>query len=331
MSWKNKKQRKEKIAREVYQASGPEPYHYNGPPAQHSSRKSPVPYWAARRKQAGRDKSIRGPADIRGRELAVNEETDRGKYGVAADISNDTGRNKEHKECEHGNTSGILVEEVLVDDCKAMGNSGLEEEQCKVQSDTQMPPLSVNSKKMEGGCFYDVMVAEGSKKWELTLCGYFVGYKIIVNELRYNLRRMWGRYGFKDIMDYNNGGNGKVGYARVLSEVSAKKELATMIKNPHRSAPCLPLGRNKGHKECEQGNTSGILVEEVLVDDCKAVGNSGLEEEQCKVQSDTQMPPQLGRNKEHKECQQGNTSGILFEEVLVDDCKAVGNSGLEEE
>ncbi|GKF54519.1 RNA-directed DNA polymerase, eukaryota, reverse transcriptase zinc-binding domain protein [Tanacetum coccineum] len=150
------------------------------------------------------------------------------------------GRNKGHKECEQGNTSGILVEEVLVDDCKAVGNSGLEEEQCKVQSDTQMPPLSVNSKKMEGNIwnksftttvskniikydrnlycipteidengievvvFYDVMVVEGSKKWELTLCGYFVGYKMTVNELRYNLRRMWGRYGFKDIVDYNN-------------------------------------------------------------------------------------------------------------------------------
>ena len=26
-----------------------------------------------------------------------------------------------------------------------------------------------------------------------------------VNELRYNLRRMWGRKGFKDIFDVNNG------------------------------------------------------------------------------------------------------------------------------
>nr|GFA57056.1 zinc knuckle CX2CX4HX4C [Tanacetum cinerariifolium] len=106
----------------------------------------------------------------------VNEETDMGKCGVADDVSNDTGRNKKHKECEQGNTSGILVEEVLVDDCKVVGNSGLEEEQCK-----------------------------GSKNWELTLCGYFMGYKMIINELRSNLRIMWGRYGFKDIVDYNNG------------------------------------------------------------------------------------------------------------------------------
>ncbi|GKB79070.1 RNA-directed DNA polymerase, eukaryota, reverse transcriptase zinc-binding domain protein, partial [Tanacetum coccineum] len=32
-----------------------------------------------------------------------------------------------------------------------------------------------------------------------------VGYRMSVNELRYNLRRMWSRYGFKDIVDCNNG------------------------------------------------------------------------------------------------------------------------------
>ncbi|GJY66712.1 zinc knuckle CX2CX4HX4C containing protein [Tanacetum coccineum] len=53
--------------------------------------------------------------------------------------------------------------------------------------------------------FDDVMVAEGSKRWELSICGFFVGFKMSVNALRYNLRRMWGRYGFKDILDYNNG------------------------------------------------------------------------------------------------------------------------------
>ncbi|GJV78567.1 RNA-directed DNA polymerase, eukaryota, reverse transcriptase zinc-binding domain protein [Tanacetum coccineum] len=53
--------------------------------------------------------------------------------------------------------------------------------------------------------FDDVMVAEGIKRWDLTLCGFFVGHKMAVNELRYNLRRMWSRFGFKDIVDYNNG------------------------------------------------------------------------------------------------------------------------------
>ncbi|GJW16818.1 zinc knuckle CX2CX4HX4C containing protein, partial [Tanacetum coccineum] len=53
--------------------------------------------------------------------------------------------------------------------------------------------------------FNEDMIAEGSKRWELTVCGYFVGYSMSVNELRYNLRRMWGKYRFKEIVDYNNG------------------------------------------------------------------------------------------------------------------------------
>nr|GEY94310.1 zinc knuckle CX2CX4HX4C [Tanacetum cinerariifolium] len=53
--------------------------------------------------------------------------------------------------------------------------------------------------------FDDVMIAKGSMRWEKTLCAYFVRYGMSVNELRHNLRRMWSRCGFKDIVDYNNG------------------------------------------------------------------------------------------------------------------------------
>ncbi|GJR37288.1 RNA-directed DNA polymerase, eukaryota, reverse transcriptase zinc-binding domain protein [Tanacetum coccineum] len=46
--------------------------------------------------------------------------------------------------------------------------------------------------------FDEELVKEGSEKWKFTVCGYFVGYRMGVNELRYNVRRMWGRYGLKD-------------------------------------------------------------------------------------------------------------------------------------
>ncbi|GKA26653.1 zinc knuckle CX2CX4HX4C containing protein [Tanacetum coccineum] len=46
--------------------------------------------------------------------------------------------------------------------------------------------------------FYDELVSEGSSKWNLTLCGYFVGHRMHINVLRYNIRRMWSRYGFKE-------------------------------------------------------------------------------------------------------------------------------------
>nr|GEV97110.1 zinc knuckle CX2CX4HX4C [Tanacetum cinerariifolium] len=66
-------------------------------------------------------------------------------------------------------------------------------------------PSEIDSNGNEIVMFDDVMVAEGSKRWERTLCDYFVGYGMSVNELRYNLRRMWSRHGFKDIIDFNNG------------------------------------------------------------------------------------------------------------------------------
>ena len=50
---------------------------------------------------------------------------------------------------------------------------------------------------------WEELVMEGSKKWLLTLCGYLVGFKMSYQEIKYNLRRMWGRYGLKDIIVQN--------------------------------------------------------------------------------------------------------------------------------
>ncbi|GKA75631.1 RNA-directed DNA polymerase, eukaryota, reverse transcriptase zinc-binding domain protein [Tanacetum coccineum] len=66
-------------------------------------------------------------------------------------------------------------------------------------------PTEFDENGVEVVVFDEIMVAERIKRWDLTLCGFFVGHKISVNELRYNLKRMWSRHGFKDIVDYNNG------------------------------------------------------------------------------------------------------------------------------
>nr|GEV04229.1 hypothetical protein [Tanacetum cinerariifolium] len=72
------------------------------------------------------------------------------------------------------------------------------------QGNEQETPESIHTKIDENGVevvvFDDVVVPEGSKRWDLTLCGFFVGYRISVNELRYNLRMMWSKFGFKDIL-----------------------------------------------------------------------------------------------------------------------------------
>ncbi|GKB02069.1 RNA-directed DNA polymerase, eukaryota, reverse transcriptase zinc-binding domain protein [Tanacetum coccineum] len=61
-------------------------------------------------------------------------------------------------------------------------------------------PTSVNSKGEEVVLFDEELVREGYEKWKLTVCGYFVGCKMHINVLKYNIRRMWTRYGLKDIV-----------------------------------------------------------------------------------------------------------------------------------
>ncbi|PWA70495.1 hypothetical protein CTI12_AA287770 [Artemisia annua] len=65
-------------------------------------------------------------------------------------------------------------------------------------------PTVVNGKGDEVVIFDDEMVKEGSEKWKLTVCGYFVGCKMPVYELKYHLRRMWGKHGLKDIVVDND-------------------------------------------------------------------------------------------------------------------------------
>ena len=41
-------------------------------------------------------------------------------------------------------------------------------------------------------------------KWQSTRCGYFERQNMSFNELRYHVRRMWGRYGFKEVIVNDN-------------------------------------------------------------------------------------------------------------------------------
>ncbi|GJS63250.1 hypothetical protein Tco_0677814 [Tanacetum coccineum] len=45
-------------------------------------------------------------------------------------------------------------------------------------------PTVLNENGQEFVIFYKEIVKEGSKKWELSVCGYFVGYRMTIQELR---------------------------------------------------------------------------------------------------------------------------------------------------
>ncbi|GKE15675.1 RNA-directed DNA polymerase, eukaryota, reverse transcriptase zinc-binding domain protein [Tanacetum coccineum] len=52
--------------------------------------------------------------------------------------------------------------------------------------------------------FDDEILKYGVKKWQMTLCGHFVGYRMKYAELKYNFCRMWGKHGLSDIVTQND-------------------------------------------------------------------------------------------------------------------------------
>nr|GEZ71532.1 ATPase, F1/V1/A1 complex, alpha/beta subunit, zinc knuckle CX2CX4HX4C [Tanacetum cinerariifolium] len=94
-----------------------------------------------------------------------------------------------------------------------------------------------NDKGIEVVIFDDALVKKGSERWGVTLCGQFVGYGMHINELKYNLRIMWSKFGVNDI-DLRDSmttkmchkGLGNLELARVLVEMEAIKELKMEIE-----------------------------------------------------------------------------------------------------
>ncbi|GJR74037.1 RNA-directed DNA polymerase, eukaryota, reverse transcriptase zinc-binding domain protein [Tanacetum coccineum] len=66
-------------------------------------------------------------------------------------------------------------------------------------------PVLISENGDEFDVFDEELVQKGSAKWELTLCGYFVGCGMSEYELNYNLRRMCSRYGLIDVKAHSNG------------------------------------------------------------------------------------------------------------------------------
>ncbi|GKD32116.1 RNA-directed DNA polymerase, eukaryota, reverse transcriptase zinc-binding domain protein [Tanacetum coccineum] len=64
-------------------------------------------------------------------------------------------------------------------------------------NDLFLIPTVMNNNGEKVVIFDEELVKEVSEKWKFIVCGYLVGYKMGINELRYNIRRMWGRYGLK--------------------------------------------------------------------------------------------------------------------------------------
>ncbi|GJW27094.1 RNA-directed DNA polymerase, eukaryota, reverse transcriptase zinc-binding domain protein [Tanacetum coccineum] len=135
----------------------------------------------------------------------------------------------------------------------------------KVDNKLKLIPTGINNGR-EVVMFDDEILQEGIKKWQLTLCGHFVGYRMSYAELRWNTNvimdkkepktlplwvklysvpiEAWTVNGISAIASslgkpliidktttrMRNEGRGRVGYARVLVEVYADKEFKDKIE-----------------------------------------------------------------------------------------------------
>ncbi|PWA97321.1 hypothetical protein CTI12_AA029930 [Artemisia annua] len=66
-------------------------------------------------------------------------------------------------------------------------------------------PTELNETGNEVVVFDEMLVKNGSERWMLTACGQFIGFNMHINELRYNIRRMWSKFGITDISASKNG------------------------------------------------------------------------------------------------------------------------------
>ncbi|GJW00449.1 hypothetical protein Tco_1555700 [Tanacetum coccineum] len=117
--------------------------------------------------------------------------------------------NKEEESHENKN-------ETVNDVCDKRKND--DSDMCEMSKKLLDIPIEIDCNGNEVMVFDDIMVAEGSKGWEKTLCAYFV---------RYGISALASRVGKPLVMDVFTAsmckiGVGRVGFARVLVEISTQ-------------------------------------------------------------------------------------------------------------
>ncbi|GJV10307.1 hypothetical protein Tco_1351848, partial [Tanacetum coccineum] len=75
----------------------------------------------------------------------------------------------------------------------------------KLDNKLQTIPTEVSENGDEVVIFDDEIIEDRSNKWNLTVCGQFVGCSMSLNEVRYHPRRMWNKFGLKDIIMNDSG------------------------------------------------------------------------------------------------------------------------------
>nr|GEU42660.1 hypothetical protein [Tanacetum cinerariifolium] len=226
-----------------------------------------------------------------------------GVYGFGKDLEvklmNESGNRKKIQEVsEEAKNRGIEV-----DEAKALNQ--------RFDNKLKIILTKVRDDGVEVVIFDDEIVKEGSKKLDLTFCGY-VGYKMSYQELRYNIFRMWGKFRLNTLCLMGmmcNLGNVIVSFARVLIEVKACKGLLDQIEivyknndnmvirrkfvkfeydwNPHLCSFCLVFG----HK------VDKCMCRPKTMEDLEALKEEDRKEEEANKRSNDEEFVQVNRKK----------------------------------
>ncbi|GJU19092.1 RNA-directed DNA polymerase, eukaryota, reverse transcriptase zinc-binding domain protein [Tanacetum coccineum] len=145
-------------------------------------------------------------------------------------------------------------------------------------------PTVISDNGVEVVIFDDEIIKEGSKKWDLTVCGYFVGYKMSYQELRYNIFRMWGKYGLKNIITHGNG--------MYLFKFKNENGLSDVIEN----GPWMvnEAWSTKGISAIASRLGNPLIMDQVTTQMCNS-GNrrTGYARVMIKVEADIEVPDQV--------------------------------------
>nr|GEU72557.1 RNA-directed DNA polymerase, eukaryota, reverse transcriptase zinc-binding domain protein [Tanacetum cinerariifolium] len=66
-------------------------------------------------------------------------------------------------------------------------------------------PTDIDELGNEFVVFDEELINDGSRRWQLTLCGFFMLFRMRINELGYNVRRMRSRFRLKDVIENDSG------------------------------------------------------------------------------------------------------------------------------
>nr|GEX89195.1 hypothetical protein [Tanacetum cinerariifolium] len=98
--------------------------------------------------------------------------------------------------CPMNETNPVINEEPI-ENTKSYANI-VQSNEIQLDTSLDFTPTVINEEGIEFVIFDDDIVAKGSEKWNPTICGHFMGCRMSENELRYNIIRMWSRYGLID-------------------------------------------------------------------------------------------------------------------------------------